>query len=67
MFQNRPDTTYLLTSVMLIEDRQYARIESGALFVIFVTDSGKVSKAGRFEGKGDAAAERGRKPPFSIS
>jgi len=31
-FQKLPETTYLFTTVILIEDKQYAKIDKGGLF-----------------------------------
>jgi hypothetical protein len=40
MFQADPDTQYLLITVILMEARQYARMEIAGLFVILETGTG---------------------------
>jgi hypothetical protein len=60
-----PETTYLLTTVILIEDKQYAKTDSGGLLVILETDSGMDSNGGR-DGLGELT-DRGIKAVFSAS
>lgn len=46
MFQFTPDTQYLLMTVILMEARQYASIDSAGLFVIWETGRGKLGVRG---------------------